>query len=310
MMNGTGVRNVLKRIPSNKIELLSLRDNNLTYMSTYKICCGLEETEAEYKRQCNSKNSNVKITYNSPFGDEDVVTAISCTCEQNDKIEGYGLIVLYKPGTMTRCNQWEFGENKQREIWIESLWSINHGGKILLNYLHHEMKSYIQEHKIVLVRNNIYTVALTTANGFFKHCGYEEIITPDHEDDNDYPSSYQYGGELLSWMAYPLNSEIEGETIANFEINEWYLNECIQRGRADMINKILSQPVPNWKCIQSLGNIDEKKDFPFANIKYHDGTWGDFLNDIFSFLIGGAFPQKYFSHELSEKIIGTYYELC
>lgn len=159
---------------------------------------------------------NGLMAYNHCWSNKDVLTIYAYACyskDDNNKIYGLCVGTVYKPDTINRCSQWTFGENRKRELWIEHIHSDSNSpcsGKKLLS----AVEKKLEQHQKNILRKNIYVVSIYDAVGFYEKCGYTEIYTPDHEnEDTDYPTSFVYGACIGTWMAKPLTDVIDNENI-------------------------------------------------------------------------------------------------
>ena len=238
----------------------------------FKICYD-SEAGNEYLRQVKSENCKIKICYNEPYTDI-CNRVVSCTYEENGEICGFGLGTVYERESIHRADQWTFGENRKRQLYIDNLWSTKNVGRKILTILEKELL--------------IYVVALSESNGFYSSCGYYEIETPETEEDDDYVTSYQDGGELKCWMAKPLGSELDQENLYLFDIDyEWYFSDSISRSRLDMLNSMLKFELLNRKCISDLANIRDaliEKENVSNIIIYEDTQWKKFIKALLQYI--------------------------
>ena len=109
----------------------------------------------------------------------------------NNNFTGMGVCSYHKTGTIKRACQWQFGENMKRNLWIDALSSNYKGhGTLILNKMEELLKCHVEESE----RKNIYTVSCFHSCGFFHSRGYDEILTLEHDDDEDHP--YVFSSEL------------------------------------------------------------------------------------------------------------------
>lgn len=145
-----------------------------------------------------------------PFEKHEVIKMYTIVAKEGMKVVGLGIGSVYEHGTMCRTSQWQFGENKHRELWIDYLWSSKDSscsGREILNRLESKLKQHSVE------RKNIYVVSVHEATGFYTKCGYTEIHTKDTDDDDDYPSSYTNVCCIGLWYA----KSIENRECPDFE---------------------------------------------------------------------------------------------
>lgn len=112
-------------------------------------------------------------------------------------------------GDLSRASQWDFGANRDRRLWVDSIFSKRPGcGSVVLA----EIEAALAEHADEVPKPNIYVMSLLSSTGFYDRKGYVGIDTPDHADDEDYPSSFLFGSCVGWWMAKPLGDALCGET--------------------------------------------------------------------------------------------------
>jgi hypothetical protein len=150
----------------------------------------------------------------------------------------YGLCVgtVYKKNTICRCSQWKFGENRQRELWIEYL-STNSESNCHGNTLLAEIEKKLVKHDVV--RRNIYIVSLFHAVGFYEKCGYQEIVTSDSDEDDDYPSSFVHGAGIGTWMSKGIDGKLDNENVYE-PIFECLFGEAYERNLVRLIRPYLT----------------------------------------------------------------------
>lgn len=264
----------------------------------FKLCMG-KDVETEFKRQI-CENGSVGMRGDGPFM-ESKNFGISCSYYEDEKILGYGLATIYDKNSIERCSQWNFGENRKREIWIDDLWSVKNVGKDIMKILTDEiLKRVVIED---LERKNIYIMALGEASGFYHSLGYEEIVFNEDEEDEDCPYVFSESTGLKIWMAKGLDEmQLDKEVIFDLKIDEWYFGNCLERDRMDMLQKILTFPVPSYKYLQQLRDLDCLSDpdkFQADLMKYiRDGQNN---NEKFEEL------AAYFNHPLAQEMINNYY---
>jgi hypothetical protein len=262
----------------------------------FKICEG-KDVAAEFERQ-KCKNS-VGMRGEGPFKDERNY-CVSCTYEEDGKIHGYGLATIYQHNSIERCNQWNFGGNRKRQIWIDDLWSVKNVGKEIMNKLEDIILKKIDIDK--LERKNIYIMALGSASGFYHSLGYEEINFSEDDEDEDDPYVFSECAELKIWMAKSINTNsLDNETIFNLSINEWYFGNCLQRNRLDLLQKILNFTISNYKYLHTLEKLNDKE----LELEKLD----DFQSGLVKYFSDGNFEpiKSFFNNPLSKEMIDNYY---
>lgn len=179
----------------------------------------VDYTELRDKLQSAGETLNNTEIWNS-----DVVEALyAYCCSDGDKVVGVCVGTVYKPGTISRHWQWNFGENKKRELWIDSLFTNPHSkckGSTMLAAVEDKLRQHINS----VQRKNIYIASVFPAVGFYEVCGYREIITPeDKVEDEDYP--FVFRSEHLKWMCKGLKGDIEDEEL--YEVGEWIFWDAV-----------------------------------------------------------------------------------
>jgi hypothetical protein len=145
----------------------------------------------------------------SCFPNGDVINIGIFIINEKQDITAYGSGGIYSTKKLYRHSQWLFGNNRERSMWIDAIWSDGDGrGTFIVK----EIERFFLENIDLAVKKNIYVLALKEATPFYKKLGYDEIQTNEHDDDDDYP--YVFHSEVGVWYAKPL----VGETIDREEI--------------------------------------------------------------------------------------------
>lgn len=195
--------------------------------------------------------------HNQVFNLADTVYVITAT-DEDDEVVGMIIGAVYKANSIDRNDQWQFGENRHRTLWIDYIWSSRKGyGKQLLN----RMEKLLSQHSREAPRKNIYVVSVETSGWFYNSQGYQCICTPDHDDDEDKPDSYVYGSCIGFWYAKNLEDKNllpEGEVI-----REPTYDRVMTNKRRDLYGMYFQKKIDQ----QALINLFEK------------GSWGDLEPD-------------------------------
>lgn len=266
------------------------------------------DTEKEYLR-VNCK----KMLFASPFLEVDY--SVSCTYQEGEKVYGYGLATIYKRNTIGRANQWDFGSNRPRQIWIDELWSNKNVGKQIMQILENKLLQKGQD----LEKRNIYIMALSSASGFYQSLGYEEIVMEETDEDEDSPYIFVECNDPKCWMAKGMIEKLQGEELSELKIGEWYFGDALGRMRVDLLQKIFIFPIPSYKYLESL------RDKSFEGVKISasslqevkiSASCDEFETLLKKYLSGNDFSkksfcplEKYFSidPDLAREMINNYY---
>ena len=123
---------------------------------------------------------------------------------QDNKMIGYLKGGIYPSTHLKRSSQWQFGENKDRSIWVDLCISTQKGiGRQLLKKFEEMLPKKVDG------RQNIYVCSPHTSAAFYIKCGYHPIETPDNPSDKDVPLEFllQFG----CWLAKPLGLKLDQE---------------------------------------------------------------------------------------------------
>jgi len=179
--------------------------------------------------------------------------------DQSNEIIGGGVGTVYKEDTIGRCDQWHFGTNYQRMLWIDKLWVITKMqgcgiGRQIVKKLENVLSKHINEAS----RPNIYVMGVTGSGGFYRKCNYQLVDTPDHQEDEDYPSSYKYGACVGFWYAKNL---LNPEKFPSNEKSDHMDLICAVKNRLQSdYQSYFLDPVPDLDfLIQWLENDDYSK---------------------------------------------------
>lgn len=225
-------------------------------MVKYSIYEGLE---GEKYYQIAAKKSDFTIFSLSPYTNQEVEKIFTVVGIDNDEICGLGIATIYREGTIKRCNQWIFGENRRRNFWIEHLWIDKNSscrGKEILKICEEKLI----ENQDLADRKNIYTLSIEDSAGFYFNQGYQEINTLPTDEDEDEISSFC--DNRMYWYAKPIFDVLDNETIFKFD-EKYLLTEAITRKREDLI-----APITKVRIITHFNDFDffnhpEKSDLPF-----------------------------------------------
>jgi len=237
-------------------ELLDLRKRGLADISLGHYNLNKEEIEKIYVSVCHNVSHNNNL----------------------EKIYGLCIGVVYKPNTMSRCSQWRFGENKYRELYITDLYTELNSeckGSVLLSNVESKLKS----HKDSVLRKNIYVISVFEAFSFYENCGYTEIDTPEDDDDEDYPSAFTDGACVGTWMAKPINDELDNECVPNYII-EYLFRDAWGRNSYKMLQKYLTFDV-DLSLIWFLWSHDYEKFKQQTRRKYMNLTIEQFIEKYY-----------------------------
>jgi hypothetical protein len=172
-----------------------------------------EQLQSVYEKEKDSFPASVHPNWvNNP----NIVEVYSYICKSDEgKILGLCVGVVYKNGTMGRTSQWNFGENMHMELWIDHI-HTDSNSECRGSYLLEKVEEKLRQHVDRVERKNIYVVSIFDAISFYEKKGYIEIITNDHEEDDDYPSSFVDGACIGTWMCKPLLGNLDCEETARF----------------------------------------------------------------------------------------------
>jgi hypothetical protein len=128
---------------------------------------------------------------------------ISVSLDENGDLVAFGTAAVYDGSSCFRNDQWEFGANRDRWLWIDFVWSKKKKcgyGRATLK----ELESALRNHVSEVPKANVYVMAIRGKGDFYKKCGYTFIATDNHPDDEDYPTSFVDGTCEGLWLAKPL----------------------------------------------------------------------------------------------------------
>jgi GNAT superfamily N-acetyltransferase len=181
------------------------------------------------------------MAYNHSWENEEVKEIYSYVCysaENIDKIFGLCVGVVYERNTIARCSQWGFGENRNRELWIEHI-HADPNSQCKGSFLLKKVEEKLKHHREYVKRKNIYFVSIFEAVNFYEKCGYNEIYTKETDEDDDYPSSYVNGACVGTWMAKPLYEKLDSEEVSQF-IPEYLFADSNRRHSVKMLQEHLT----------------------------------------------------------------------
>ena len=128
---------------------------------------------------------------------------------------GRAIAGVYPTTSIERTNQWQFGENRRRSLWIDRIdVRHDHQGKSIGEELMRRTELYLGALALPedpnITKRNMYLVALREAIPFYLKCGWDIIFTgDDDEEDEDYPDVFH--AEHAVWMAKPLGDSLDRE---------------------------------------------------------------------------------------------------
>jgi hypothetical protein len=200
---------------------------------------GANELIAEAKKICNLRGyggGNAIHTFISYFKEDQIIVALGIGKVYGDDIN--------------RADQWKFGENRKRRLWIDYIWSSKKGyGRKVISELEEHLVMFSND----IPRKNVYVMSIPSSFGFYHACGYTPISTEDHEDDEDYPSSFTHGSCVGYWFCKPLGDKIDDEK------EMWVPPYCIVQHKMKwMYPSLFTSPTPSIKDITRF--IEEYSD--------------------------------------------------
>jgi len=129
------------------------------------------------KKALNNKSIPELMMYNHIWDGDDVEDIIAFACfDLNNAIQGLCVGAIYKKNSIKRCSQWNFEENRKRQLWIVHLHSnptSSCSGTHLLKLT--ESKLIEESAKYDIDRRNIYTLSIYPAVGFYEKHGFVEM---------------------------------------------------------------------------------------------------------------------------------------
>uniref|UniRef100_A0A6C0J536 Uncharacterized protein n=1 Tax=viral metagenome TaxID=1070528 RepID=A0A6C0J536_9ZZZZ len=139
-----------------------------------------------------------------------------------------GMIIgaVYKHGTVSRNDQWNFGENTERELWIDYIWS---GIKGIGKQLMHQMETLLCQHIDNVHRKNIYVLSANGTGWFYNINGYSCIDTPPRDGDVECTEDFMYGVAIGFW--YAKNMSVIGSSPEHEYIREPSISSIIENKR-------------------------------------------------------------------------------
>lgn len=261
-----------------------------------------EDAKTEYEKY--EKNTDgPKIVRSSPFKNSKKIITCSILSE-NGNFLSFGMANLYPLESKRRCDQLNFGENANRELWIDLMFSRNNTGKKLLKQLEKELLLSVDISQ--LKRKNIYIFSVDEAHGFYHSQGYREIKINSHEGDEDCPDIFMSSTGYKCWMAKPIGDvlassewrRLDCEEEYQVKIDEYYIGSCLERGRSDLLNEILSFSV-GWKDLQILYDIKKNTS--------HNALLNSLIKDLSLYFNTGKYDpdiERYFNMEkVSSKML-------
>jgi hypothetical protein len=135
---------------------------------------------------------------------------VSIKAIEDGKVVGRVIASLYPP-TMVRANQWEFGMNRERRLWIDDLDFVESHTDTGLDIKLIELAvEWLKKVSGDVPRKNIYMICGPKYVLVLRKLGWEVIETDDHSDDEDFPDAF--AREVGCWMALPLGDSLDQET--------------------------------------------------------------------------------------------------
>lgn len=194
--------------------------------------------------------------------------------KKENKFIGLGIGCVYSNKKISRCSNWDFGENMHRELWIDYLVSLEKGtGTRILN----ELENHLKNHLECVERKNIYITSVRGAEGFYYKNGYKEIITKETDLDEDEPSVFN--SEHCSHMCKFFSNE--DEEIYEYDLKSSYTYvDAITKKLKHILGELFNDY--NLEISEYEFKIKEiAKSKNFAILKYKLNDEDDFL-DLFS----------------------------
>lgn len=176
----------------------------------------------------------------------------------DSELIGVAIGAVYKPNTMRRCAQWDFGSNRKRELWIDNVWVCESArsqglGKQLVAKLEELLSKHLPDG---IAKPNIYVLA--PCGEFFLKCKYRLICTPDHKDDDDYPDSFMFG--VYGGLWYAKNILNPDEFPADEVLDNIPLYFATDYGLRPLYASYFSEPAPSMDVLtQWLDGDDYSK---------------------------------------------------
>lgn len=131
-----------------------------------------------------------------------------------DTLVGRTVSGIYPTSSISRDNQWDFGNNRFRSFWIDRIdvrteFQKKGVGKRLLEETERFLSKFSSSSN---ARKNLYLVCEHYLIPFYLKCGWELIYTNDHDEDEDYPDVFE--SECCSWLSKPFtgNKDLDSET--------------------------------------------------------------------------------------------------
>lgn len=175
--------------------------------------------------------------------------------KENSNYVAVGLGCLYPDDSPIRNTQWNFHENCNRELWVDTLWSEKKGYGIRIMK---ELESILGCYSTMVIRPNIYVRAKTDKGGYYTKLGYQEIWTKDHPDDNVDGDTMVFQGEYGKWYAKGCEGPVVDEEIMVYDTVSslgWLAEQC----RFDCIRERITIPpeIPDTEVWDFLGKQDK-----------------------------------------------------
>lgn len=163
--------------------------------TTIQITKYISPKEIENYEELSSTNTRQScFGSTSPFyGEGDQENWMVVLKNVKSQIIGLGTLGIYSNKRINRKDVWGFSANRDRSVWIDHIevykeYQGKGYGKLILAELERLAQPHLQK---LTSHRNIYVGAVAEALLFYRSQGYDEIETPETDDDEDYFHVYR-----------------------------------------------------------------------------------------------------------------------
>lgn len=165
----------------------------------YHTTCETDEDKDLYRKGIKVPDFTVgDLIFTEPLESHHII--VYEAIQEEDRVEKgkeVGMVTgsYYRPGTFNKYAQWWFESNRERDVWIDILWSNVKGlGSVLLTKMEDLLRSkYMNK----ISRNNLYVMSFTDAIGFYQKRNYTMIYLEDESRE----AFLETKGYRFRWLA-------------------------------------------------------------------------------------------------------------